>query len=107
MLEGENDWIFELPLDFGGTLSNKYKAQIDSLMAFDINTGMEVAQKAYEERNKPKSEEKVVEPVEEEAEEQPADEEAEDEEAELTAEVADEEADDVADEGNSQMPESY
>ena len=42
-LEGESDWIFEMPIDFGGTLSNEYKVQIDSLMAFDITTGMEAA----------------------------------------------------------------
>ncbi len=40
---GERIWIFELPIDCGGTLSNEDKKQVDSLMAFDITTGAEEA----------------------------------------------------------------
>ena len=49
------EFIFELPIDYGGTLDNDYKAHKDSLMAFDIKTGAEAAQKAYEARGKPES----------------------------------------------------
>lgn len=56
-LKEQGDWIFELPIDFGGTLPNEYKGHKDSLMAFDITTGAEAAQKAYETKNKPKTEE--------------------------------------------------
>lgn len=54
-LEGPNDFIFELPIDFGGTLSNDYKVTKDSLMAFDITkTSAAEAQKAYDAMQKPK-----------------------------------------------------
>lgn len=51
----EGEFIFELPIDFGGTLSNETKGHKDSLMAFDIKTGAAEAQAAYEAKGKPES----------------------------------------------------
>lgn len=52
---GEGEFIFELPIDFGGTLPNEYKGHKDSLMAFDIKTGAAEAQAAFEAKGKPES----------------------------------------------------
>jgi len=49
------EFIFELPIDFGGTLPNEYKGHKDSLMAFDIKTGAAEAQAAYDAKGKPES----------------------------------------------------
>ena len=50
-IESSSDYIFELPKEFGGNLdSTATPAATDSLMAFDIKTGAEEAQKAFDEK---------------------------------------------------------
>ena len=39
----DKDYIFELNVDYGGTLSNKVVKTADGLMAFDIKTGADAA----------------------------------------------------------------
>jgi hypothetical protein len=47
-IEG-GDFVFELPVAFGGTLADDFKKHKDSLMAFDITkTSAAEAQKAFE-----------------------------------------------------------
>ena len=46
----ESAWLFELPVEFGGSLEKAATPVQDSLMAFDIKTGAQAAQKAFEER---------------------------------------------------------
>ena len=48
-LEGSQNYLFDLPKEFGGTLEGAVKAK-DSLMTFDIKIGAEEAQKAFEEK---------------------------------------------------------
>ena len=40
------DYLFELPVEYGGTLVQQAKAK-DSLMAFDIRTGAQAAEDAF------------------------------------------------------------
>lgn len=41
-LNGDGSWLFELPIEFGGSLDSKaMKEAKDSLMVFDIKTGAE------------------------------------------------------------------
>jgi hypothetical protein len=41
-----DDFLFELPVEFGGSLDiNLLEKPKDSLMAFDIRTGLQAAQK--------------------------------------------------------------
>ena len=46
----EKDYLFELSVDFGGTLANNAEKVADSLMAFDIRTGASAAQDAFEKK---------------------------------------------------------
>ena len=50
---GTLEFLFELPMEFGGTLESSSVPIKDSLMAFDIKTGAEEAQKAFDQREKP------------------------------------------------------
>lgn len=44
-----NEFVFELPKEYGGSLDSKdVKTAKDSLMAFDITTGAQAAQEAFE-----------------------------------------------------------
>jgi hypothetical protein len=48
-LEGECNYLFNLPKEFGGCLdSAAFKAAKDSLVAFDIRTGQDEAQKMFD-----------------------------------------------------------
>ena len=49
-LMGVSSFLFELPIEFGGTLdSAELKKAKDNLMVFDIKTGAEQAQKLFDE----------------------------------------------------------
>ena len=43
----EKDYLYELNVDYGGSLSNEVVKAADSLMAFDIKTGAKAAQEAF------------------------------------------------------------
>ena len=48
---GDADWLFELPIEYGGTLDqNAVAAKKDSLMAFDIKTGAKAAQEQFDKK---------------------------------------------------------
>lgn len=56
-LEGGCNYLFDLPTEFGGNLdSAAHKAAKDSLVAFDIRTGQEEAQKIFEQAQQKKLE---------------------------------------------------
>ena len=42
-IPSKNDFLFDLPVQFGGTLESSNQVVKDSLMAFDIKTGAEEA----------------------------------------------------------------
>ena len=43
----EKDYLYELNVDYGGSLSNEVVKAADSLMTFDIKTGAKAAQEAF------------------------------------------------------------
>lgn len=45
-----NDFIFELPIEFGGTLTAQTTLQHKDMMAFDITTGAAEAQRMFDEK---------------------------------------------------------
>ena len=47
ILESDKDFLFELNVDYGGSLSKDIVKTADGLMAFDIRTGVEAAQKTF------------------------------------------------------------
>ena len=52
---GNEEFLYELPEDFGGSLKDSdLKERNNGLMAFDIKTGMNDAQKAFEKKEEEK-----------------------------------------------------
>lgn len=46
----DNEFIFDLPEEFGGNLKAQEKRANDGLMAFDIKTGAQAAQAKFDEK---------------------------------------------------------
>jgi hypothetical protein len=51
----DREYLYELNVDYGGSLSNQVVKVADSLMAFDIKTGAQAAQKAFEKKEEAKA----------------------------------------------------